>query len=781
MRPGAIATAAALDPYVGREILGHIEVRELVGIGAMGRVYRAFQRGIDRDVAVKVLHRELSSNPAIVARFHREAKVASRLSHPHVVQVLLVGQLPDGAMYIVMEYLAGRSLQSALGAGAIPLPRALHIALQLCEVAGEAHAQGIVHRDLKPENVMLVHRADDPDFVKVLDFGIARLNWDEQAATTAAGLIFGTARYISPEGAQGERVGAPGDVYSIATIVYQMLAGRTPFDAEHAMALLVQQTRDAPPELKAIPAAAYVPDPVAAVVMKNLAKKPDERASDARALGRALFDAAVASGVRAETLLARPASLAPSLGPRASGPQAPSSRRPEPDAVETAVAARIDSAGSHRVGGAWNAPPSNAPPSNAPPSNAPPSNAPPKTAYETPAAAETRALTHTEITPPGLETTRWSSEAPAAAKVGGEPLGPEAAGRHAEPRFDPHTGAREAGPETTISDPHAVRAPAMGAPSTTQSAPPASRSPSSVEITLAGENAPDGPPVRGRARAWAAAACVVVAALGVATVTWKAGHAGGAENEGALAAVVARANDARLQKRWDSPPGDNVRDLTDDGLSRWPNNGKLVAVRALACDDIVDAARAKHETGDVNQALDLARAAVRLDPSSRDANALIAQWSREPDLPPVAASDTAVPPLAAPRATAAASAAGAPPVAAVRVALDASSARPAVGQPVSFVAREVGAFRTALADPHFRVAGPGLATGTEMPLSGDGAAVARATFTFLQSGRFEVSFSARATAGPVYAVRSLLVGDAAPPPAPASATMQAAGLPAKWL
>src|SRR6185437_1519453 len=127
--PNVIAAAAASDPYLGHEILGHIEIRQLVGIGAMGRVYRAFQRGIDRDVAVKVLHRELSANQALVARFDREAQVASRLAHPNVVHVLLVGQLPDGAMYIVMEYLDGLSLQSALAAvdGAMPLPRALHV------------------------------------------------------------------------------------------------------------------------------------------------------------------------------------------------------------------------------------------------------------------------------------------------------------------------------------------------------------------------------------------------------------------------------------------------------------------------------------------------------------------------------------------------------------------------------------------------------------------------------------------------------------------------------
>ena len=177
-----MAAAAATDPYVGKEILGHIEIRQLVGLGAMGRVYRAFQKGIDRDVAVKILHRELSANQMHVSRFHREAKVASRLQHPNVVHCILTGQLPDGSLYIVMEYLDGLSLQSALGAagGAMPLPRALHVALQLCDAAGEAHVQGVVHRDLKPENVMLVKRADDPDYVKVLDFGIARLNWGEQ-------------------------------------------------------------------------------------------------------------------------------------------------------------------------------------------------------------------------------------------------------------------------------------------------------------------------------------------------------------------------------------------------------------------------------------------------------------------------------------------------------------------------------------------------------------------------------------------------------------------------
>ncbi len=286
------------DAYVGRELAGHIEVRQLAGVGAMGRVYRAFQKGIDRDVAVKILHRELSANPQLVARFHREAKVASRLLHPNVVQIHLAGQLPDGALYIVMEYLDGLSLQSAFAAagGAVPLPRALHIALQICDAVGEAHAQGIVHRDLKPENVMLVRRGEDEDYVKVLDFGIARLDWGDQSMATAAGLIFGTARYISPEGAQGEQVGPEGDVYSIATLVYQMLAGRTPFEGDQAVGLLVQQIHDQPPPLRSIPRSSYVPEGVASVLMTNLSKDKTKRAPDARALGRALLEAAKKRG-----------------------------------------------------------------------------------------------------------------------------------------------------------------------------------------------------------------------------------------------------------------------------------------------------------------------------------------------------------------------------------------------------------------------------------------------------------------------------------------------------
>jgi serine/threonine-protein kinase len=285
------------DPYIGALVHGDIELRALAGAGAMGRVYRAHQRGIDRDVAVKILRRELSGTPPLAQRFHREAKIASRLQHPHVVEVYLAGELPDGALYIVMEYLDGLSLADALKAagGALPAPRALSIVLQICDAVGEAHERGVVHRDLKPENVMLVRRGVTSDWVKVLDFGIAKVRLGEQSMETAAGVIFGTARYISPEGAQGAAVGPPSDVYSIAVLLYHLLAGRTPFDAEQPVGFLVKHIHETAPPLRSWPAASGVPAELERVVMDNLAKEPRERAPNARALGERLAEAAAAA------------------------------------------------------------------------------------------------------------------------------------------------------------------------------------------------------------------------------------------------------------------------------------------------------------------------------------------------------------------------------------------------------------------------------------------------------------------------------------------------------
>ncbi|MFO0571661.1 MAG: protein kinase [Polyangiaceae bacterium] len=305
------------DPYLGRKLPGGYEVEQLIGVGAMGRVYRARDFGMAREVAIKILHRELLESPSVVQRFEREARIASRLVHPNVVQMLNTGRLEEagaaagGEPYLVMEYLDGISLRSALAAagGALPLPRALHIVLAICDAVGEAHAQGIVHRDLKPENVMLVRRGDDPDFVKVLDFGVARIERSDASIATQAGTIFGTARYVSPEGAQGKTVTPESDVYSLGVLAFECLSGRTPFDGENPIAILIQHTNQPAPLVTSIPRASYVPEPLSRAIDRALAKAPKDRAENARELGRSLVEAARESGLRPEDLLMRPTLL----------------------------------------------------------------------------------------------------------------------------------------------------------------------------------------------------------------------------------------------------------------------------------------------------------------------------------------------------------------------------------------------------------------------------------------------------------------------------------------
>ena len=290
-----------VDPYIGVIVAGDIELTSVLGSGAMGSVYRGHQRSVGRDVAVKVLHRELSANTDLVTRFKREAKFASKLSHPHVVEVFLAGQLDDGALFIVMEYLDGESLADTLEReGALAVTRALGIALQICDAVGAGHASGIVHRDLKPENVMLVRRADTADWVKVLDFGIAKSMQGEQSVETAAGRIYGTARYISPEAAHGRGVTPASDVYSIAVMLFQMLAGTAPFDADNVFALIAKHVTEQPPQLRTV--APDVPEAIALVVMRNLDKDAANRAHDGHAFGSELMNAALASGIAVPNL-----------------------------------------------------------------------------------------------------------------------------------------------------------------------------------------------------------------------------------------------------------------------------------------------------------------------------------------------------------------------------------------------------------------------------------------------------------------------------------------------
>ena len=360
---------APADPYLGTTIAGDIRLSEVIGAGGMGRVYRARQLSIGRDVAVKILLHELSHNPQLVRRFEREAMIASKLRHPHVVEIYLVGRLPDGSLYIVMEYLDGVSLATALenAGGAMPLDRTVGIVVQICDAVGEAHTEGIVHRDLKPENVMLVRRAEVEDWVKVLDFGIAKGNVAGASIHTASGHIFGTPRYISPEGVKSGTESAASDVYSLATITYQMLAGRTPFEGESSMDLLVQHVHDTPPDLRTFEKARLVPEAVARVIMENLAKDPAMRATNARGFGTALALATKSSGIAVRDVgaftrmsrtsdHARPPGVAPTLNdepaslPNRIAASPPSYAQP----TTSSLAAQIPlHGGAHRTRGFW--------------------------------------------------------------------------------------------------------------------------------------------------------------------------------------------------------------------------------------------------------------------------------------------------------------------------------------------------------------------------------------------------------------------------------------------
>jgi eukaryotic-like serine/threonine-protein kinase len=293
----------AADNYLGRVIAGQFEVERLLGQGAMARVYLARQLAPERPVALKILHRELLRDESAMARFRREATIGARLRHPHLAEVLMLGAVdptathPGGEPFIVLEYLDGVSLTSALSAarGALGIVRAVHVALQLCDALGEAHSLGIVHRDLKPDNVMLVRRGADSDFVKLLDFGMARAGRDPNFATRD-GAVLGTARYMAPEGAQGGSVGPEGDVYAIATLLFQCITGRTPFDGASAVAILVQQVSALPPDLRSIGAGREAPAALAELVARNLAKDPLDRSANARAFGAELNACMFADG-----------------------------------------------------------------------------------------------------------------------------------------------------------------------------------------------------------------------------------------------------------------------------------------------------------------------------------------------------------------------------------------------------------------------------------------------------------------------------------------------------
>ncbi len=276
------------DKLLGELLGGRFLVLKKIGAGGMGAVYRARQEGMDRDVAVKVLLGDLTENDTVLRRFTLEALAVSRLKHPNTIQIFDYGTTPQGNPYIAMEMLEGATLHEVLRKERpLPIRRALRIMSQVAASLAEAHTKGIVHRDLKPENIFLIDVSGNPDFVKVLDFGVAKMadSKDEKGTLTQAGSIFGTPRYMSPEQCSAQPVDHRSDIYALGVILFEMVTGLPPFNSDQPLTLLLSHVNELPPQPSAIelpgkdgtPIKQLIPAEVEELILTLLEKNPADR------------------------------------------------------------------------------------------------------------------------------------------------------------------------------------------------------------------------------------------------------------------------------------------------------------------------------------------------------------------------------------------------------------------------------------------------------------------------------------------------------------------------
>ena len=261
------------DPLIGKVLDGRYEILARIGEGGMGVVYKARQTSIDRVIAIKVLNPQMASDPTWVQRFSNEARACSRLQHPNTIRMFDFGQTQsDGRYFLTMEFLEGQVLRGAITQGPMTPNRVAKILIQCCASLAEAHAIGIIHRDIKPDNVFLLNMAGSPDFVKLLDFSVAKLLQENDRMKTQAGVVFGTPQYMSPEQGRGLPLDARSDLYALGILGYEMLTGRVPFNDDNPMTVLQMHLRTEVPPLPP-----NVPANLAGLVRKALEKDPSRR------------------------------------------------------------------------------------------------------------------------------------------------------------------------------------------------------------------------------------------------------------------------------------------------------------------------------------------------------------------------------------------------------------------------------------------------------------------------------------------------------------------------
>jgi eukaryotic-like serine/threonine-protein kinase len=346
----AKARAAAI---VGTVVSGRYRIVDLLAMGGVGAVYLAEHVHMQKHVAIKVLHPDSAGLPDLVARFEREAVVGAHIQHPNVAAATDFGELEDGSFFLVLEYVRGTTLREVISRGPLPSGRAARIGRQIAAALAAAHAMGIVHRDLKPRNVMLIE--GERDLVKLIDFGIARVDVKQVSALaasrgapvddriTTSGAVFGTVAYLAPEASLGmDAVDARADLYALGLVLYEMLAGKHPFDTSDPVALFKHHSRTPPPSIAERTPGVFVPPALEAVVRRLLEKAPEHRYESAEATAAALEGALDVSSPTAPPMHlgdATPIFPGPSILPPAlfaSVPPPPASR---PTAAQEAATA----------------------------------------------------------------------------------------------------------------------------------------------------------------------------------------------------------------------------------------------------------------------------------------------------------------------------------------------------------------------------------------------------------------------------------------------------------